>query len=72
MTDLASAIRPSRGSRGVGLDIEKTGELEDNSDNNRRKEYKMPEICRFLGIVISMLYDDHAPPHFHAVSVRRL
>lgn len=27
----------------------------------------MPEICRFLGIVISMLYDDHAPPHFHAV-----
>ena len=27
----------------------------------------MPEICRFLEIVISMLYDDHAPPHFHAV-----
>lgn len=26
----------------------------------------MPEICRFLGIVIFMLYDDHAPPHFHA------
>ena len=26
----------------------------------------MPEICRFLGIVISMLYDDHRPPHFHA------
>ena len=26
----------------------------------------MPEICRFLGIVIYMLYDDHAPPHFHA------
>jgi hypothetical protein len=26
----------------------------------------MPEICRFLGIVIFMLYDEHAPPHFHA------
>ena len=27
----------------------------------------MPEICRFLGIVIYMYVDDHAPPHFHAV-----
>ncbi|MCU0915364.1 MAG: DUF4160 domain-containing protein [Planctomycetes bacterium] len=26
----------------------------------------MPELCRFLGIVIYMLYDDHDPPHFHA------
>lgn len=26
----------------------------------------MPEISRFLGIVIFMLYDDHTPPHFHA------
>lgn len=26
----------------------------------------MPEITRFLGIVIYMLYDDHRPPHFHA------
>ena len=26
----------------------------------------MPEISRFLGIVIYMLYDDHMPPHFHA------
>lgn len=26
----------------------------------------MPEICRFLGIVISMNYNDHAPPHLHA------
>ena len=25
----------------------------------------MPEISRFLGIVITMYYDDHAPPHFH-------
>jgi len=26
----------------------------------------MPEISRFLGIVIAMFYDDHVPPHFHA------
>ncbi len=26
----------------------------------------MPELSRFLGIVISMYYRDHAPPHFHA------
>ena len=26
----------------------------------------MPEISRFLGIIITMNYNDHAPPHFHA------
>ena len=26
----------------------------------------MPEISRFHGIVITMYYDDHNPPHFHA------
>ena len=26
----------------------------------------MPEISRFLGIVIKMYYRDHPPPHFHA------
>ena len=26
----------------------------------------MPEISRFLGIVIGMYYKDHNPPHFHA------
>lgn len=26
----------------------------------------MPELSRFLGIVIAMFYRDHAPPHFHA------
>ena len=25
----------------------------------------MPEICRFLGIVICMYFDDRNPPHFH-------
>ena len=26
----------------------------------------MPEISRFYGIIITMYYDDHNPPHFHA------
>jgi len=25
----------------------------------------MPEICRFLGIIIYMYFNDHDPPHFH-------
>lgn len=27
----------------------------------------MPEISRFFGIIIRMYYDDHEPPHFHAI-----
>lgn len=27
----------------------------------------MPELSRFLGIVVAIYYRDHAPPHFHAV-----
>jgi phosphomannomutase len=30
------------------------------------KEKTLPEISRFLGIIISMFYDEHNPPHFHA------
>lgn len=26
----------------------------------------MPVISRFLGIAITMVYNDHLPPHFHA------
>ena len=26
----------------------------------------MPEISRFLGIIIAMYYNDHSPPYFHA------
>ncbi|MBJ7390897.1 MAG: DUF4160 domain-containing protein [Chthoniobacterales bacterium] len=25
----------------------------------------MPEISRFLGVVVSMYFDEHNPPHFH-------
>ncbi|OWY71391.1 transcriptional regulator [cyanobacterium TDX16] len=26
----------------------------------------MPEISRFFGIIITMYFRDHPPPHFHA------
>ncbi|MBT8420509.1 MAG: DUF4160 domain-containing protein [Gammaproteobacteria bacterium] len=26
----------------------------------------MPEISRFLGIIIYMYFNEHSPPHFHA------
>ncbi len=26
----------------------------------------MPEVSRFLGIIITIYYRDHQPPHFHA------
>jgi hypothetical protein len=26
----------------------------------------VPELSRFLGIVITMFYREHGPPHFHA------
>ncbi len=26
----------------------------------------MPEVSRFYGIVITINYDEHLPPHFHA------
>lgn len=29
-------------------------------------EYFMPEISRFLGIIIKMHWNEHNPPHFHA------
>ena len=27
----------------------------------------MPEVSRFFGISIRMYYDEHDPPHFHAI-----
>ena len=32
----------------------------------RDVRFVVPEISRFLGIVIRMYYRDHNPPHFHA------
>ena len=31
----------------------------------------MPTISQFFGIVIRMYFDDHSPPHFHAVYAGR-
>src|SRR5438477_3480231 len=28
---------------------------------------RMPEICRFYGIIIQIYYGDHPPAHFHAL-----
>lgn len=27
----------------------------------------MPTICRVAGVLIRMYFDDHPPPHFHAM-----
>ncbi|NLJ08651.1 MAG: DUF4160 domain-containing protein [Sphingobacteriales bacterium] len=27
----------------------------------------MPQISRFFGIIICMYFDNHYPPHFHAI-----
>ncbi len=27
----------------------------------------MPSVCSFYGIVIYIHYDEHNPPHFHAI-----
>jgi hypothetical protein len=27
----------------------------------------MPEVSRFFGIIIRMYFDEHLPPHFHAI-----
>ena len=35
-------------------------------EDTRKGDEHLPEISRFLGIVVYMLYDDHTPPHFHA------
>jgi len=39
--------------------LQKTNEYQNIKDKN------MPEISRFLGIIITMYYNDHPPPHFH-------
>lgn len=31
-----------------------------------KEEKKMPEISLFFGIRVTMYYDEHNPPHFHA------
>lgn len=39
---------------------------DDERDKVRAYVSAMPEISRFFGMVIRMLANEHAPPHFHA------
>ena len=39
---------------------------DDTWETLRRHARRVPEISRFFGIIIRMLYNEHAPPHFHA------
>src|SRR6266566_6961601 len=32
-----------------------------------RQARKMPEVCRFYGIIIRFYYREHPPTHFHAI-----
>ena len=33
---------------------------------NKEREHNMPEVSRFFGILITMYFSEHMPPHFHA------
>lgn len=48
------------------LEVEEIDKNRNESSKTIKKEI-MPEISRFLGIVIAMYHNDHEPPHFHAV-----
>jgi Domain of unknown function (DUF4160) len=41
--------------------------LEAGYDIRTIQDSAMPELSRFLGIVIGMFYREHGVPHFHAV-----
>ena len=40
-------------------------DCEDKGRDAEKGTRNMPEICRFLGIIITMYFDEHNPPHFH-------
>ena len=37
------------------------------SEQTDKGSVKMPVICRFYGIIIKMYFNDHLPPHLHAI-----
>lgn len=41
--------------------------LDEGHDGAPTQISSLPEICRFYGIVIQMLVNEHAPPYFHAI-----
>jgi hypothetical protein len=59
-TDLALSLNPSLQERKYAEPV--AGRVQVLSP----AEIDMPEISRFLGIVIAMYFKEHAPPHFHA------
>ena len=40
--------------------------IDDGEGDRLEQISSVPEICRFYGIVIRMLVNEHVPPHFHA------
>jgi Domain of unknown function (DUF4160) len=72
---------PLQGRRGGGLTVSGSRDsvasiLSANGLQNRRQKMEiqgviawkqMPEVSRFFGMVIRMYFDEHNPPHFHAL-----
>ena len=54
--------------RAAVLEAKGTDVHSDDAAATRDQPYmaQMPEISRFFGVIIRMLANDHAPPHFHA------
>jgi hypothetical protein len=64
--DLGSTINASAGTEWRGMPGP-FGRIDATIGSIRQSSCPaMPEISRFLGIVVRMYYRDHAPPHFHA------
>lgn len=53
-----------RSARGHSLVRRSTGTSQVSA---RAYRAAMPEISRFFGIVVRMHFEDHRPPHFHAL-----
>lgn len=51
----------------MGVALEQSDRpLWDHVVQPRVSESVLPRISAFFGIVITMYYNDHSPPHFHA------
>lgn len=61
---IARIMRHGQTSVHVRRATQKANEI--NGTNKRDGQDVVPEISRFPEIVISMYYNDHLPPHFHA------
>lgn len=57
--------------RGRGCAPRISSQAPDSLIGPSRLEDLVPTISRFMGITITMYFDDHAPPHFHARAAER-